>query len=64
MKNAGKAVSYASLGEAMWGADFPEASDSIKVHIRHLREKLEVDTGKPKFIITKPGIGYLLTCPA
>ena len=64
MKNAGNVVSYASLGEAMWGADFPEASDSIKVHIRHLREKLEVDPGKPKFIITKPGIGYLLTTPA
>jgi DNA-binding response OmpR family regulator len=37
---------------------------SIKVHIRHLRKKLEVDPGKPKFIITKPGIGYLLTSPA
>jgi two-component system KDP operon response regulator KdpE len=61
MKNAGNVVTYSSLGEAMWGGDFPEASDSIKVHIRHLREKLETNPGKPKLIIIKPGMGYLLT---
>ena len=46
MKNSGNVVSYASLAEAMWGGDFPEASNSIKVHIRHLREKLEADPSR------------------
>ena len=64
MKHSGNVITYASLAEAMWGADFPEASGSIKVHIRHLREKLEADPSKPKLIITKPGIGYFLAKPS
>ena len=64
MRNPGYVVSYASLAEAMWGIDFPEASDSIKVHIRHLREKLEADPGKPQIILNKSGIGYFLAKPS
>jgi two-component system KDP operon response regulator KdpE len=60
MRNAGNVVSYAILAEAMWGDDFPEARDSIHVHVRHLREKLEIDPSKPKLILNKPGIGYFL----
>jgi two-component system response regulator VicR len=60
IRNAGTEVSYTKLAEAMWGADFPEARDSVKVHIRHLREKLERDPANPTLIVTKPGVGYLL----
>jgi two-component system response regulator VicR len=60
MRNAGNIVSYSSLSEKMWGGSFPEAHDSIKVHIRHLREKLEQDPGEPHLILTKQGIGYYL----
>lgn len=60
MKNAGNVVSYTSLAEAMWGDNFPEARDSIHVHIRHLREKLESDPSKPRLILNKPGVGYIL----
>jgi len=34
--------------------------DSLRVHIRRLREKLETDPSHPEFILTKPGIGYFL----
>ena len=64
MRNAGSVVSHASLAEAMWGGDFPDARNSVKVHIRHLRKKLEEDPSRPKLIITKPGIGYLLAKPS
>jgi len=64
MRNAGKVVSYAILADAMWGDDFPEAKESIHVHIRHLREKLEADPSKPKIILNKPGIGYYLAKPS
>jgi DNA-binding response OmpR family regulator len=63
MRNAGNIVTYSQLAQAMWGDNFPEASDSIKVHVRHLREKLEVNPGQPKLIISKPGIGYFLAKP-
>jgi two-component system response regulator VicR len=61
MRNAGNVVTYTSLSETMWGDSFPEAHDSIKVHIRHLREKLEENPSQPQLIITKQGIGYSLS---
>jgi DNA-binding response OmpR family regulator len=61
MRNSGNTVSHTSIAEAIWGDDYPDAADSIKVHIRHLREKVEEDPGNPKIILTKPGIGYMIT---
>ncbi len=63
MKNADRVVTHLSLAEAVWGDDYPGATDSLKVHIRRLREKIEPDPGNPQFIITRTGIGYLLTKP-
>lgn len=63
MQNAGYPVSHSSLAEAVWGADYPDAADAIKVHIRRLREKLEADPSNPQFILTKSGTGYLLAKP-
>ena len=61
MKNAGQVVTHSSLAEAVWGDEYPGASDSLKVHIRRLREKIEKNPGKPTLIITKPSVGYLLS---
>lgn len=61
MRNVGNIVTYSSLSRVMWGDDFPESHESIKVHIRHLREKLEEDPGKPKRILNQSGVGYFLT---
>ena len=60
-ENAGKTVSHSSLARAVWGEDYPGAADSLKVYIRRLRMKLEKDPGKPKIILSKPGVGYFLT---
>ena len=60
MKNAGFIVTHSSLAEAVWGDDYPGAADSLKVHIRRLREKLEPDPSHPRFILTKTGVGYFL----
>lgn len=59
-ENAGKTVSHSVLACAVWGEDYPGAVDSLKVYIRRLRLKLEKDPGKPKLIISKPGVGYFL----
>jgi len=60
MQNAGRVVSHSKLAEAVWGEDQPGATDSLRVYIRHLREKLEADPGNPKLILTKVGVGYIL----
>ena len=61
MKNAGHVVTHSRLAEVVWGDDYPGAADSLKVHIRRLREKIEEDPSNPQFIVTKPGIGYMFS---
>ena len=60
IRNASYVATHSSLAEAVWGSDYPGSADSLKVHIRRLREKIESDPSKPELIITKPGIGYFL----
>jgi DNA-binding response OmpR family regulator len=61
MRNAGHVVTHDSLAEAVWGDDYPSAVESLRVHMRRLREKIENDPSNPKFINTKPGIGYIFS---
>jgi len=63
LKHAGQVVTHSSLAEAVWGVDYPGATDSLKVHIRRLREKLEDDPSHPQLILTKPSVGYFLARP-
>jgi two-component system KDP operon response regulator KdpE len=63
MQNAGHVVTHSRLGEVIWGEDYPGAIDSLRVYIRHLREKLESDPSNPRLILTKVGIGYFLAKP-
>lgn len=60
MRNAGRVVTHSSLAEAVWGDDYPGSADSLKVHIRRLREKIEEDPGHPALILTRTGVGYFL----
>ena len=63
MKNAGRVVTHSSLAEAIWGDDYPGVADSLKVHIRRLREKIEADPSHPQLILTRTGVGYFLAKP-
>jgi two-component system KDP operon response regulator KdpE len=60
MRNAGQVVTHASLAESVWGDDYPDAVDSLRVYIRRLREKIEKNPDTPELILTKTGVGYQL----
>ena len=60
-ENRGHIVTYDALCAAVWGADYYGYENSLGVHIRHLREKLEAEPGVPQFLRTVRGIGYKLT---
>jgi len=64
MKNADSVATYTSLAEEIWGEDYPGSIDSLRVHIRRLREKVETDPGQPQLILTKASIGYFLAKPS
>lgn len=59
-ENRGHIVTYDALCEAVWGVDYYGCENSLNVHIRHLREKLEPLPGRPQFLRTVRGIGYKL----
>lgn len=60
MRNGGHPVAHSSLAEAVWGTDFLDAGQSLKVYVRRLREKIEADPSQPEIILTRPGAGYLI----
>ena len=62
-QNIGRVISRERLYETVWGEDSFGCDNTIMVHIRHLREKLEDDPAKPRYIVTMKGLGYKLVNP-
>jgi len=58
-QNAGQALTRSQILDAVWGYDADVDSErTVNVHIRRLREKIEIDPSTPSLILTVPGIGY------
>jgi two-component system KDP operon response regulator KdpE len=47
---------------AVWGAEYRDDLDYLRAYIRYLRRKLEDDPANPRYILTSPGVGYMLEC--
>ncbi|MEA4894845.1 MAG: response regulator transcription factor [Oscillospiraceae bacterium] len=58
MRNPGKVYSRERLLDLIWGIDYQGDVRTVDVHIRRLREKLEIDPADPKCFNTKWGVGY------
>ncbi len=58
MLNPNKVYSREGLLKIVWGADYPGDVRTVDVHIRRLREKIEVSPSEPKYVHTKWGVGY------
>lgn len=56
--NPNKVYSRESLLKLVWGAEYPGDVRTVDVHIRRLREKIEVNPSEPKYVHTKWGVGY------
>ncbi|MGI2335686.1 MAG: response regulator transcription factor [Dehalogenimonas sp.] len=64
MRSVGHPVSHSVLAKALWGEEYPGAAESLKVYVRHLREKIEENPSDPKLLLTKIGAGYQLAKPS
>lgn len=60
-KHPNQLFSKAQLYENVWGENFLGEDNTIMVHIRKLREKIEVDPSQPQYIVTVRGLGYKLS---
>ncbi len=59
-QNRGRIVTFDSLCNAVWGDSYYGYENTLMVHIRHLREKIEEDPSHPRWLLTARGLGYRL----
>lgn len=58
MQHDGQTVGYQKLLEFVWGCTPQEGVRALRVHVAHLRRKIESDPARPRYILTDPGVGY------
>lgn len=58
--NAGRVLNHHQILDNVWGPGYEASRAAVKVYIRRLRNKIEVDTRHPRFILTQRGAGYYL----
>ena len=59
MLHAGKVLTHRTLLRAVWGPEYGEEADYLRVYVRQLRLKVEVQPSRPRYIVTEPGVGYV-----
>jgi len=59
-RNVGHVLTHQALLTRIWGEEYHNEIDYLKVHVRRLRCKLETDPKNPRYILTERGIGYRL----
>jgi len=61
--NADKPLTHRRLLQAVWGPDYGDEPEYLRVMINQLRKKLESDPARPKLILTEPWVGYRFQAP-
>ena len=58
MKNQGRVFSINQIYESIWNEDAIGADNTVAVHIRHIREKIEINPKEPRYLKVVWGVGY------
>ena len=58
VRHAGKVLTHRTLLTALWGGNYVEQNEYLRVFIGNLRKKIETDTNGPRYILTEPWVGY------
>jgi two-component system, OmpR family, KDP operon response regulator KdpE len=58
VRHPGKLITQPQLLRMVWGPGFEDETGYLRVHLRHIRQKLEPDPSRPRYFITEPGMGY------
>lgn len=62
VRNANRVVTFQMLLEAFWGEEY-EDTRALRVHISHLRRKIEPHPGAPRYIVSEPRVGFRFVLP-
>ena len=63
VRSAGRVVTHRNLLRDVWGAEFSEHTEYLRVYMAQLRAKLEADPTRPRLLLTELGVGYRLAEP-
>jgi two-component system, OmpR family, KDP operon response regulator KdpE len=58
--NRGRLLTHRALLQEVWGPGYGDETHYLRVHVAHLRAKLEADPSRPALVLTEPGVGYRL----
>jgi two-component system, OmpR family, KDP operon response regulator KdpE len=58
IKHAGKVLTHRTLLAAVWGGNYVDQNEYLRVFVGNLRKKIEADVSSPRYIVTEPWIGY------
>jgi len=58
IKHSGKVLTHRTLLAALWGGNYVEQNEYLRVFVGNLRKKIEPDAASPRYILTEPWIGY------
>ena len=57
-RHEGRLVTQRQLLREVWGPQYQTEANYLRVHLAHLRRKLEPDPSQPRYLLTEPGMGY------
>ncbi|MCH8864042.1 MAG: response regulator transcription factor [Chloroflexi bacterium] len=63
VKNTGQILTHPQLLEKVWGWEYVDDIDYVRIYISHLRRKIEPVPTQPRYVITEPGVGYYFQKP-
>jgi two-component system, OmpR family, KDP operon response regulator KdpE len=58
-----KLVTHRQLLREVWGPEYTNETHYLRVHVAHIRAKIEADPSRPRLLVTDPGVGYRLQAP-
>lgn len=58
LKNSEKVITHRTILAAVWGGNFTEQNEYLRVFLGNLRKKIELNPSKPRYILTEPWVGY------
>jgi two-component system KDP operon response regulator KdpE len=58
VRNAGRLVTSKELLQSVWGPEYGNETNYLRVHMAHIRRKLEPEPSQPKYFHTEAGMGY------
>jgi len=62
--HANSVMLHTDLLSSVWGPEYRDDVEYLRAYVRYLRLKLEANPSHPSYILTTPGVGYMLSCPA